>query len=174
MDYRRVKQPGGCYFFTVVTERRQPLLIHHIARLRNAFRHVQAQHPFHVDAIVILPDHIHCIWTLPPHDANYSMRWNLIKRHFSIGLPHGAIRPSRRRRREKGVWQRRFWEHCIRNEQDWSRHMDYIHFNPVKHGYVDAVGAWPYSSFRRLAKAGWYPEDWGRCEPESISNMDLE
>jgi Transposase and inactivated derivatives len=159
MDYRRFYQPGARYFFTVVTDGRQPLLIDHIERLRDAFRLGMSRQPFAVEAIVVLPDHLHTIWRLPEGDADFSTRWMIIKRKFSAGIPMGRIRPSQCAKRERGIWQRRFWEHYLRDEADWQRHVDYIHYNPVKHGYVARAGDWPYSSFHRAVAAGSYPAD---------------
>ncbi len=178
MQYRRTKRPGGCYFFTLVTHQRQKILTYpeNIQRLRAAIKREQAKNPFTIDAIVILPDHLHCLWTLPPKDADYSGKWSRIKRYFSIGCV-GADKytpDSRLKKREKAVWQRRFWEHAIRDEDDWRRHMDYIHYNPVKHGYANAPKQWLHGSFKRCVEKGWYTEDWGNLEPESIKNMNPE
>jgi putative transposase len=160
MEYRRNYQDGGVYFFTVVTQARQPILIDNIDRLRDAFRHVLRCYPFELDAIVVLPDHLHTIWRLPDGDHNYSQRWMVLKRKFSSGLSPGMRTPSQQGKRERGIWQRRFWEHTIRDEEDWRRHMDYIHYNPVKHGYVALAQEWCYSSFRRAVSRGLYPPDW--------------
>ena len=168
MDYRRFYQPGSRYFFTVVTEGRQPVLIDHIERLRAAFRLGISRRPFAVEAIVVLPDHLHTIWRLPEGDADFSTRWMIIKRQFSAGLAASPVSPSQCAKREKGIWQRRFWEHCLRDEDDWQRHVDYIHYNPVKHGYVTRAGDWPYGSFRRTIAEGGYPADW-----EPASDPDL-
>jgi putative transposase len=124
---------------------------------------------FVMESFVILPDHIHCIWRLPAGDSNYSIRWRLIKSYFSSELNHPV-----NKRGEKEIWQRRFWEHLLRDDEDWRRHMDYIHYNPVKHGYVMSPGDWFYSSFRRAIQDGLYAPDWGAEEPGSISRMDLE
>jgi putative transposase len=161
-EYRRNFIPGGSYFFTVnLADRRSALLTDHIEDLRAAFRHVHGRHPFTIDAIVVLPDHLHAIWTLPERDTDYSMRWQLIKSAFTRRLPPGEdVSPSRATRGERGIWQRRFWEHTLRDEIDLERHVDYIHFNPVKHGYVGRVNDWPYSSFSRMVSAGVYPADW--------------
>ena len=156
MHYRRVYQSGARYFFTVVTENRQALLIENIERLRAAFRLGMSRYPFEIEAIVVLPDHIHTIWRLPEGDADFSKRWMVIKRKFSAGLQSAVVSDSKLKKREKGIWQRRFWEHCIRNEEDWRRHIDYIHFNPVKHGYVSNPQDWPYSSFNQAIRKGWY------------------
>ena len=159
-NYRRIYQPGARYFFTVVTHLRQPLLIEHIERLRAAFRLALTRYPYAIEGIVILPDHLHTLWRLPDGDSDFSTRWMVIKRKFSAGLPASAANPSMLARREKGVWQRRFWEHCIQDEEDWRRHLDYIHYNPVKHGYVGQPWDWPHGSFRRMVAKGWYERDW--------------
>jgi len=146
MHYRRDKTAGGCYFFTLVTEHRQTLLTlpDNVARLREAFRREKQRNPFTLDAVVVLPEHIHCIMTLPEGDTDYSGRLSRIKRYFSVGCT-GVTKPgssSREMKRERPVWQRRFWEHLIRNDEDWRRHMDYIHYNPVKHGLVTSPWEW--------------------------------
>ncbi|WP_308366195.1 MULTISPECIES: transposase [unclassified Microbulbifer] len=174
MDYRRAYVPGACYFFTVVTGHRQPLLVDHIDRLRKAFRQVHAKHSFEIQAVVVLPDHLHTIWKLPNNDLDYSTRWMKIKRIFSTGLPSTARTASQKSKREKGVWQRRFWEHLIRDEQDWGNHLDYIHYNPVKHGYVTRVKDWPYSSFHRLVEKRWYTKDWGSKISDMVRGMHFE
>ncbi len=178
MQYRRARIEGGCYFFTVVTHQRQPLLTlpENITRLRETFRRERSRHPFEIEAIVILPDHLHALWRLPQGDSDYSGRWNRIKRYFSIGClgVEGPASASRLRKRERPVWQRRFWEHVIRDETDWRRHMDYIHYNPVKHGYCEAVKAWPYSSFMHWVRKGGYPVDWGRTPPSDIDHIAAE
>ncbi|WP_019612201.1 transposase [Thioalkalivibrio sp. AKL7] len=168
-DYRRVRVPGGTYFFTVNAAVRvgNTLLTDHIDALRDAFREVRHRHPFVIDAMVVLPEHLHCIWRLPDDDADFSRRWRLIKARFSRLVCAGEARTrSRARRGERGLWQRRFWEHCIRDEDDWVRHVDYIHYNPVKHGWARCVAEWPYSSSHRFVRAGVYPVDWGGV-PES-------
>ncbi len=161
-NYRRNRVPGGTYFFTVnLLDRRSDLLVRHIDALRQAVQLVRAKRPFHVDAWVVLPDHMHCIWTLPTDDADFSGRWKLIKTSFSKSLP--PVEPlsrTRVRRGERGIWQRRFWEHTIRDDRDYATHMDYVHFNPIKHGYAGSVDAWPYSSFRRCVERGLYPQNW--------------
>lgn len=163
-DYRRASIPGATWFFTVnLAERKgNRLLVDEIATLRNTFRSVQAAHPFHIDAIVILPEHLHCIWTLPQGDSDFSTRWNLIKGTFSRSVPHGErISQSRMLRGERGVWQRRFWEHLVRDEDDFMRHVEYIHWNPVKHGWTKRVADWPHSSFHAFVRRGLYKSDWG-------------
>lgn len=162
-DYRRSRIPGTTCFFTVnLLDRRRRLLIEHIEVLRAAVRAARNRQPFHIDAWVVLPDHLHCLWTLPPGDADYSGRWRAIKKVFSKTLPETEpLSETRRARHERGIWQRRFWEHTIRDERDYAVHMDYVHFNPVKHGWVKCVADWPYSSFHRWVRVGVYPGDWG-------------
>jgi putative transposase len=161
-SYRRNFVPGGTFFFTVnLADRRLRLLVEHIGVLRAAFCQVRGQHPFTIDAAVVLPDHLHAIWTLPAGARDFATRWRLIKSRFSHGLPSGErISVSRQGRGERGIWQRRYWEHTLRDEDDFLRHLDYIHFNPVKHGHVVRVCDWPHSSFRRWVRLGAYPEDW--------------
>ena len=168
MEYRRFYQPGSRYFFTVVTQSRRPLLIDNIERLRTALRETCQRYPMKIEALVILPDHLHTLWRLPEGDSNYSLRWMVLKRLFSSALQAMPASASQSAKREKGVWQRRFWEHAIRNEEDWARHMDYIHYNPVKHGYTDDPAAWPYSSFARWMGRGYYPPGWGKSEPRNL------
>ncbi len=155
MRYRRSRVPGGCYFFTVVTHRRRPLFRNSeaVALLRGAFRHVMARRPFAIDAMVVLPDHLHCLWTLPLGDGDHSSRWRMVKSHFSRHWrASGDTQPC---------WQQRYWEHLIRDDRDFRLHADYIHYNPVKHGYVTRPWDWPGSSFRRAVANGEYPADWG-------------
>jgi putative transposase len=131
--------------------------------LRNALRAVRSRHPFRLDAIVVLPDHLHAIMTLPPGDADYARRWSLIKRQVSQASRDRTTETqsaSRRKRRELDFWQRRFWEHAIRDDADYARHVDYLHFNPVKHGLVSRVTDWPYSTFHRFVRLGIYSADW--------------
>ncbi len=123
---------------------------------------VKTRHSFHIDAMVVLSEHIHCIWTLPENDHDFSLRWRQIKSAFSRQIPLTEGRSkSRIDKNERGLWQRRFWEHAIRDEADFQRHVDYIHFNPVKHGWVSQVSDWPYSSFSKYVTEGVYPENWG-------------
>ena len=161
-NYRRNFVPGGSFFFTVnLADRHSRLLTEQIGLLRRALRYVRARHPFALDAIVVLPDHLHAIWTLPQGDADYATRWRLIKTAFSRAIAPGERRsPSRGAKGERGIWQRRYWEHTLRDELDFERHCDYIHFNPVKHGYVSKVNEWPYSSFQRFTRLGAYPANW--------------
>jgi len=208
-DYRRAKTPGATYFFTLVSYQRRPMLCHDSVRvaLRDAITVVRREHPFTIEAWVLLPDHLHCIWTLPEHDHAYSVRWSMIKRlvtqrvgahgaPYDCGstqdMPHqrrsvgahgapynasqqnGRVRrahqthrdhtnesASRSKRREGAIWQRRFWEHRIRGQADLNRCIDYLHWNPVKHGHVNRVFDWPYSTFQRFVRQGLYPVDWG-------------
>ncbi len=165
--YRRAPLAGATYFFTVVAYRRQSILCEPAIRgaLREAIESVRARRPFAIDAWVLLPDHLHCIWTLPQDDADFSGRWLQIKRQVSLrcrdGYRHARLlTASREKHRESTVWQRRFWEHQIRDDADFARHVDYIHYNPVKHGYVTAVADWPYSTFHRHIRDGRIDADW--------------
>lgn len=162
LNYRRVRVPGGTYFFTVnLQERRRQLLVDHIGELRAAFRATQAVRPFEIIAIVVLPDHLHCLWRLPLRDADNANRWAQIKADFSRRLPVKECRSaSRLARRERGIWQRRYWEYVIRDDDDLVGHVEYIHFNPVKHGHAARPGDWPYSSFGQWVARGNYPVDW--------------
>jgi len=166
-DYRRMYELGGMYFFTVVTHRRRDLFSNDKARecLRMSISQIRAQRPFEMVASVLLPDHLHCIWKLPDGDADFSTRWACIKKEFSklwIAQCAGEIEVSNARKshREVGVWQRRFWEHRIRNEDDMICHVNYIHYNPVKHGVVRCPHDWAHSSFHRWVKDGYYRADW--------------
>ncbi|HEY8025072.1 MAG TPA: transposase [Burkholderiaceae bacterium] len=168
--YKRARIAGATYFFTVNLSRRHdnPLLTRHIDALREAFRVTQDAHPFVIEAIVVLPDHLHCIWRLPPEDSNFPMRWSLIKARFSRALAiDERVSASRKMKGERGIWQRRYWEHVIRDEQDLRNHLDYIHYNPVKHGHVAATIDWPYSSFHRYVARGDYPENWA-ASPQTV------
>ena len=155
-NYRCADVPGGCYFFTVVTYRRQHILTDEPARriLREAIIKTRQHYPFVIDAWVLLPDHLHCIWILPTGDNDFSTRWNVIKTLFSRQMKRLYHNPewmntSKTKYRETTIWQRRFWEHCIRDQRDYVNHVDYIHYNPVKHNWVKQVRDWPYSSFHR-------------------------
>ncbi len=177
-NYRRVKIEGGTYFFTQVTHERQPWLCTEIARslLRSAFIKVRKKYPFAIDAIVLLPDHIHCIWTLPPNDSDYATRWRLIKSEVTKqGRSQLQLQTSRsnsrQKRGEQNLWQRRFWEHWIRDETDFERYFDYIHYNPVKHGLCHQASEWKYSSFHRYVAQGVYSIDW-RISRELISSIE--
>ena len=144
-NYRRLRQPGGTYFFTVnLADRRQRLLTDHIDALRGAFREVRQAHPFIIHAVVILPEHLHCLWELPAGDSDYSTRWRQIKAAFSRALPkEEAVAASRARKAERRIWQRRFWEHAIRDDADYAARFDYIHYNPLKHGCAKRARDWP-------------------------------
>jgi putative transposase len=161
--YRRAEIEGGTFFFTVVVaDRSSDILVAHIDRFQRVYGLVQERHPFRTVAICILPDHLHAIWSLPEGDADYALRWRAIKSNFSRGFDGARFRStSKIAKRDKGLWQRRYWEHAIRNDADLERHIDYIHFNPVKHGYVSRVCDWPYSSFHRYVAKGDLPLDWG-------------
>ena len=166
MQYRRAKIDGGTYFFTLVTHNRRQFLCEpdNVSLLRNAFRYVIKQHPFKIDAFVLLPDHLHCIWTLPDGEHNFSIRWRLIKSYFSRQCApqyQDKISTSRQKKQEKAIWQRRFWEHQIRDQTDFIHHVEYIHYNPVKHGLVKAPKDWEYSSFHRYVDEGIYDVEWG-------------
>ena len=170
-NYRRADSPGATYFFTVVTHSRQPWLTNNDVReaLREGIEQTRLRHPFTIDAWVLLPDHLHCIWTLPESDSDFSIRWTHIKQHVSRKCAPRYVDPakfneSQRKRGEAGFWQRRFWEHLIRDDVDFERHIDYVHWNPVKHGYVDRCIDWPYSTFHRNVKQGIYPMDWAVSE----------
>jgi putative transposase len=156
-SYRRLFIPGGRYFFTVnLADRRSHLLTDNVAVLRGVFRETQRAHPFTIEAIVVLPDHLDTIWTLPENDSDFPTRWRLIKSSFSRALPRTeTISASRAGKAERGIWQRRFWEHLIRNDDDFARHVEYIHFNPVKHGYVSVPEEWPFSSIHRELRNTW-------------------
>jgi putative transposase len=168
-DYRRYFVAGGTYFFTVVTDRRAPLFADGTARqlLGSIFRRCLLRQPMRVLAIVLLPDHLHCLWALPPGDSAYADRWRWLKGEFTrqwlaCGGSEQPRRESRVREGRRGIWQRRYWEHTIRDESDLERHADYIHYNPVRHGFVASPPLWPWSSFHRWVRLGHYPPDWGR------------
>ena len=172
MEYRRTQIEGGTYFFTVVTHNRRKLLCvpENIILLRQAFRKVMEEYPFKIDASVVLPNHIHCIWTLPKGDRDFSNRWRLIKNYFTRKCDRryrGHISASRKKKKEQAIWQRRFWEHCILDETDFINHVEYIHYNPVKHGLVNAPKDWEYSSFHKYARDAIYDLNWG-AETEII------
>ena len=170
MQYRRTKQKGGTYFFTVnLADRKSNLLTEHIDHLRQTMKQIKQQHPFHIDAMVVLPDHLHTIWTLPPGDEDYPKRWMLVKAGFSRGIPKTEYRrKSLVTKGERGIWQRRYWEHLIRDEQDYEKHIDYIHYNPVKHGYVQKAADWKHSSIHRYIENGMIDRNWG------IANFSLD
>ncbi len=170
-EYRRANIDGGTFFFSVVTFRRGRFLCDPEVRaaLRAAIDATRTRYPFTVEAWVLLPDHMHCLWTLPPGDHDFGRRWSMIKRMVSQHCRHlhhpELLDASRRRRRESTVWQRRFWEHAIRDDRDFRNHCDYIHYNPVKHGLADTPSAWPFSTFHRFVRQGRYEPDWGVGDP---------
>jgi putative transposase len=170
--YRRNFVAGGTYFFTItLVDRMSRALVDHVDCLRAAFQTTRRAHPFTVDAIVVLPDHLHVVMTLPPGDADFPTRLQLIKRRFTTPLSKGETPIPRHANGEHALWQRRFWEHTIRNARDFERHVDYIHFNPVKHGLVTRVSDWPYSSFHRYVQRGLLPEDWAGDLSEGRTNF---
>ena len=170
--FRRNYVPGGSYFFTVtLRDRGSRMLTDHLDLLRAAFREVRRERPFTIDAIVILPEHIHAVMTMPEGDADYSGRWREIKGTFSRSLVRSGIALARDARGEYRLWRRRFWEHTIRDENDLRLHVDYIHFNPVKHGWVSRAADWPYSSSHQFVRRGWLDAEWGAA-PEGFDGLD--
>lgn len=163
MRYRRSRTAGGTYFFTVnLADRRSDILVRYIDELRAVVNAVKARHPFVLLAMVVLPEHLHAIWRLPPGGADYPLRWSLIKAGFSMRMNKGEIIPvSRQGKRERGVWQRRYWEHQIRDQDDMLRHVEYIHYNPVKHGWVTRAADWPHSTLHGYIERGLATPDWG-------------
>ncbi|MBS4099324.1 MAG: transposase [Sulfuricella sp.] len=179
MRYRRSDTPGATYFFTVVTFRRYPIFAapENPALLKSALRYVMARHPFTIDAMVVLPDHLHCLWTLPEYDADFATRWMLVKSHFSRHCDarfKSSPSAARRAKGEQTVWQRRYWEHQIRDEADFAAHCDYIHYNPVKHGLTATAADWPHSSFVRFVERGIYPADWGNDPADFAEGIGSE
>ena len=168
MRYRRATAAGGSYFFTVnLADRSADTLVRHIDVLRMMMQQVKQAHPFSTVAMVVLPEHLHAIWRLPSGDADYPLRWSLIKSGFSRCIAKGEhVGTSRKDKRERGIWQRRYWEHQIRDEDDLARHVDYIHYNPVKHGWVTRVADWPHSTFHEYVKREMVSLDWGVCVGE--------
>ncbi|MCC6301766.1 MAG: transposase [Gammaproteobacteria bacterium] len=159
--YRRNRVAGGTYFFTVtLNDRQSRRLVDEIDHLGSAIRSVKRERPFRIDALVILPEHLHAIWTLPPDDDDYVSRWRMIKARFSRALMKGGAVVRCNDRGEYDLWRRRYWEHTIRDEADLRHHVDYVHYNPVKHGWVRRVDQWPYSTFHRYVRNGAYPKDW--------------
>jgi putative transposase len=160
--YIRANTAGASYFFTLVLQDRcSSALVDHVESLKAAIAIVRRRHPFRIDAIVVLPDHLHALWTLPCGDADFSTRWMLIKQAVTRHVAASSQLAPRGLRGERSLWQRRFWEHQVRGDADFERHVDYIHFNPVKHGLAKAAGEWPHSSFHRYVKEGRLPADWG-------------
>ena len=171
-NYRRNFVPGGTYFFTVVTYHRRPLLTSDLSRelLRRAFETIRQSYPFEMVATVLLPDHLHSIWTLPPGDSDYSMRWRRIKEEFTKEyLQRGGVElaqsPSRKKHGMRGVWHKRFWEHTIDDDTDLKSCADYIHWNPRKHNLVSRVIDWKWSTFHRFVSLGEYDAGWGGTDP---------
>lgn len=165
MEYRRTIVKGAVYFFTLnLRDRKSDLLIKEIDKLRLAFNKVIRKHPFKIEGIVILPDHLHFMFKLPSNDGDYPLRIRLIKSAFTHQIEGNEYtNPSRDKKKERGIWQRRYWEHLIRDERDFESHLNYIYYNPVKHGYVKRVINWPYSSIHRDIKLGIFPVNWA-CE----------
>ena len=173
--YRRVWHPGGTYFFTVNLLQRKgnDLLVRHIQSLRESVREVKSRHPFEIHGWVVLPEHFHCVLELPHGDTDYPTRLRLIKIGFSKSLPKTERRSAVRiKRGERGIWQRRYWEHLIRDEADYRAHLDYIHYNPVKHGWAKQVKDWPYSTFHRWVRQGVYPLEWGGAEGDLYDELE--
>jgi putative transposase len=175
-DYRRLRYPGGIYFFTVnLADRQNDLLIREIARLRHTIRDVRDRHPFEIVAAVILPEHLHMIWSLPMGDDDFSTRWGLIKAGFSRGIDSTERRSaSRSRKGERGIWQRRFYDHLCRDEQDLENHIHYIHYNPVKHGLVERPADWPHSSIHQFIRRGHLSADWGTSTAPIFGDLEYD
>ena len=179
-EYRRAKTAGGTYFFTLVTHLRRSILTNKVVRqaLREGIQRARQTLPFQIEAWVLLPDHLHALWTLSSEDDNYPARWAIIKRQVSTlcgkeFTEREELSKSKQKRKESGVWQRRYWEHQIRDDLDFQRHMDYLHWNPVKHGYVRKVADWPFSPFQRLVAQEIYPPDWGGTAIEEATNINF-
>ncbi len=177
--YVRWREDGATYFFTVVTYRRQRIITSELCRrlLRRAFTSVQKRLPFDMGPLVLLPDHLHCIWTLPANDDDFPERWRQIKGRFTHDyLEHSGrdwdVTDQHRSQGRRGVWQPRYWEHRIRNEKDFDRYRDYIHLNPVKHGYVDQPESWPWSSFHRFVRMGWLDPNWPGSSTIDLPDID--
>jgi len=181
-EYHRASVSGGTFFFTVVTYRRYPFFAKEtaITLLQKCFQTIASEYSYTMDAIVILPDHLHCIWTLPEDDSDFATRWKLIKTTFTknySGRKAENVSESMRNKGERGIWQRRFWEHMIRDQEDFNRHCDYIHYNPVKHGLVNMPIEWKHSSFRDFVEKWYYPENWGQTVStvsKEVVAMDFE
>jgi putative transposase len=177
-NYRRWFVPGGTYFFTLVTYQRQPTLTSDLSRsiLHEAFALVKKQRPFEQLAIVLLPDHLHLLWSLPPGDDAYAIRLKRIKEEFTTNFLRAGGQESKttdaeKFRGQRGVWQPRFWEHTIEDAEDLEAHFDYIHWNPLKHGLVQSVDEWPWSTFHKYRAAGHYEPGWGSCEPTTYESI---
>jgi len=175
-DYRRVFRPGGTFFFTLVMHDRRPLFADrsNVARFRLAVQNEREQLPFTIEAAVILPDHVHFVWTMPPDDSDYSSRIGRIKAAFTKSLGHHESIPTRAQRGYSGVWQPRFWEHLIRDRDDFNNHLDYIHYNPVKHGYAACPHQWAHSSFHKWVRGNGYERTWGcSCDGRVVRMPDF-
>ncbi|GAX61831.1 transposase and inactivated derivatives [Candidatus Scalindua japonica] len=179
-NFRRAFVPGGTFFFTVVTFNRQRFLTQLESRniLHEVINEVKRKYPFKIDSWVLLPEHLHCIWSLPEGDSDFSKRWGLIKAWFSKRTKGFLYKDewmtnSKRKYRESTIWQRRFWEHMVRDEDDFNKHMNYVHFNPVKHGLVKSVNDWPYSTFHRCVRDGLYPPDWGGDDSSNTNDTNF-
>ena len=183
-DYRRYFNPGAAIFFTVITHDRRLILCTEKGRdfLRQAIQNVKKDRPFESIAFALMPEHFHCLWKLPDEDGNFSVRMACIKKMFTrLWLENGEdqcdISKARKKHREKGVWQKRFWEHTIRNEDDFINHVNYIHYNPVKHNLAKCPHAWPYSTFHQWMKDGYYKKEWlcicnsNESEPPDFNNI---
>ncbi|GMR08466.1 MAG: transposase [Gammaproteobacteria bacterium] len=170
-NYKRLYIEGSCYFFTVVTKNRENILTtpKSIEILRKSFSSIKRDRPFIINAIVVLPDHLHCIWTLPKDDSDFSNRWKIIKGNYTRSINRIAGRNNAR-----SVWQPRFWEHRIRDENDYLNHVNYIHFNPVKHQYVENPADWLFSSFHAFVKEGYYEIGWGNSISNEVMKMNFE
>jgi putative transposase len=180
-NYHRVRIEGGVYFFTVVTFQRHPILTTTAARkiLHDAWKQTTQKWPFETIAVCLLPEHIHCIWKLPEGDSDYSSRWNMIKgifsRNYRLEIDSGdVINTSRQKRREVAIWQRRFWEHTIFDNNDLENHFHYIHYNPIKHGYVTKAFEWPWSSFHHYVRVGYYDLYWSGGDKGKLREISLE
>ena len=167
-QYIRPRVPGASVFFTLaLADRQSELLVRDVVRLRQAVRQTQADWPFAIVAMVVLPDHLHAIWQMPENDTDYATRWRLVKARFSAGLAAADHRsPSKVSKGEKGIWQRRYWEHHIRSDTDFTAHVQYCWHNPVKHGLVSRAVDWPYSSIHRDIKRGMVAPEWSGDVPE--------
>ncbi|MBZ0254958.1 transposase [bacterium] len=174
-NYRRLYAPNSMFFFTLVTYKRRKIFTSNLSNdlLKDCIKKVKNNWPFEIIAFVLLPDHLHAIWKMPENDEDYSMRWRLIKSNFTRNYYKQSkgklnVNSCRNLKGERCIWQRRFWEHRIRDEDDFTSHIDYIHYNPVKHGYVDAPRNWKYSSFKHFVKREWYPENWSEGDGKHI------
>jgi putative transposase len=178
-EYRRVYLKGGTYFFTVVTYKRIHVFknVPAIRLLNDCIKATMQNYPFKINAMVILPDHVHTIWTMPDVDDDFSTRWRLIKKRFSRkfqSVHPASVSGSMVKKQEQGIWQKRFWEHLIRDDEDFNMHCDYIHYNPVKHGLVKSPGSWEHTSYHQFVNKGLYPPNWGIHEPEKLQKVSYE